>query len=426
MPIRPRAALIGAAMALGLALGTPPAVPAFAREAAAPARFTPSGLERIRQQLRTDVAQGRIPGAVLLITRGNGTLLEEAFGQQDIAAARPMRRDSIFRIASMTKPLVSVAAMQLVEQGKIQLNDPVSAYLPELQGLKVAVERRDAGGQVTTELVDARPITIQDLFRHTSGLTYHFLGQMNPVRRAYADQDIAGLYGPDAGEMLRRLKTIPLMYQPGSTFEYSVSTDILGHVVERVTGKSLDVALDEMVLRPLGMRDTVFQVTGQRLARLANARPGDPDTETMNWLDLTKPPKRFSGGAGAASTARDYGRFMRMLLNEGELDGVRLLSPQTIRYMMSDHLGPVRGPIYLPGAGHGFGLGFAVRTDQGMAATIGNRGEAWWGGITGTRFWVDPANDLGVVLMIQAPNQRNYYQSVMRNLVYGAMGRAGR
>ncbi len=377
--------------------------------------FASERLKAINETIQRDIQKGLLPGAVLLIARDGGIVQLEAFGMQDPAKKTPMRPDSIHRIASMTKPLVSVAAMRLVERGELKLSDPVAVHLPELKSLQVA-----AGKTLTETAPAARAMTVHDLMRHTAGFTYWFVGQKTALRQRYQDDDIDGLYGMDARQMLDRLAKLPLMHQPGSAFEYSVSTDVLGHVIERVTGKSLDVALNELVLAPLKMNDTVFHVGGDKLARMAQPAANDPEAWIFKWLRLTEAPKRFSGGAGAASTATDYFRFLQMLLNGGELEGTRILSPQSVRYMLSDHLGFTRGPNYLPGDGYGFGLGFAVRLADGLASIPGSQGDAFWGGITGPRFWIDPRERLAVVFMMQAPAQRGHYQTVLRNMVYGA------
>jgi CubicO group peptidase (beta-lactamase class C family) len=383
--------------------------------------FSSERLKVVTDFIKRDVEKGVIPGATLLIARDGNVVLLESIGMLDPAKRVPMRPDAIHRIASMTKPIVSVAAMRLVERGQLNLNDQVAQHLPELKGLQVLAQRDPAAKG--SETVPARPITVHDLLRHTTGFTYWFVGQKTPIRQRYQDEDIDGLYGMDAAQMLQKLAKIPLLQQPGTTFEYGMGTDVLGHVIEKVTGKPLDRALAELVFEPLKMNDTVFHVGPDRLARMAQPAANDPDQWVFKWLRLTEPPKRFSGGAGAASTANDYYRFLQMLLNGGELDSVRLLSPQSVRYMLADHLGFIRGPNYLPGDGYGFGLGFAVRLADGLASVPGSAGDAFWGGITGPRFWIDPRERLAVVLLMQAPAQRGRYQTVMRNMIYGAMTR---
>ena len=380
-------------------------------------------LQRISRWLKQEFDESKIPGATVLVARNGKVVFQDTVGVLDPGTRVPMRADAIFRIASMTKPIVSVAAMMIVEQGRLKLTDPVSLYLPELKQLSVA---RDPTFK-TTETEVARPITIHDLLRHSSGLTYWFIGPKGPIQTRYQEADIAGHHGMDAGSMLTQLAGIPLVFQPGTTFNYGVSTDVLGHVLERIAGQSLDRVLDEMIFTPLGMKDTAFQVPPEKHARLAQPLPTDPDPWIFTWLDVSKQPKRLSGGAGLASTTEDYYRFAQMVANGGVFNGARLLSPKTVQYMMSDHLGiglggPIaKGPAYLPGDGYGFGLGFAVRLTDGLSTFIGSRGDAHWGGITGPAFWIDPRERLVAVLMVQAPRQRLYNRIMLRSFVYGAV-----
>ena len=383
-------------------------------------------LRRISAWLKQEVDDGKAPGAVVVVARRGKIVYQESLGMLDKDRGTPMRPDAIFRIASMTKPIVSVATMMLVEEGKLKLSDPVSLHLPELKDLKVAKDPTFK----TTETDPARSMTLHDLLRHSAGFTYWFIGPKGPIQTRYQDDDIDGLHSLDGAQMLKKLADIPLLAQPVTTFNYSVSTDVLGHVLERVTGKGLDRILDEMVHTPLGMKDTAFSVSSEKQARLAQPFAADPDMWIFKWLDVSKPPKRFSGGAGLASTARDYQRFAQMIANGGVLNGTRLLSPKTVRYMTSDHLGigiggPIaKGPAFLPGDGYGFGLGFAVRVADGLSPLLGSKGDAHWGGITGPAFWIDSQEELLTVLMVQAPRQRFYNRMVLRNLVYGAMTQA--
>jgi len=320
-----------------------------------------------------------------------------------------MTPDSIFRIYSMTKPIVSVAALMLVEEGKMQLADPVAKFIPELKDLKVGVEK---GGSL--ELVaSSRPITIHDLLRHTSGLTYGVFGK-SMVKELYTKNGVDSWDHTNA-DLVKKLASVPLMFQPGSTWEYSRSTDVLGHVIERVSGQNLDRFLEERILKPLGMRDTAFYVDPAKHGRIAEPFAKEP------LINVRTKPKYLSGGGGMVSTAADYLRFAQMLLNGGELDGVRILSRKTVDYMTSDHLGGVRGPAYLPGPGYGFGLGVKVRTSAGEADSPGSIGDYDWGGLGGTYFWVDPKERLIGIWMMQAPGPRVYYRRLMRAMVYGAM-----
>jgi CubicO group peptidase (beta-lactamase class C family) len=373
--------------------------------------FSQEGLARLERTVAADVERGRIPGVVMMAQR-DGQLFSRTIGRQDPQAGVPMREDSIFRAYSMTKPIVSVGLMMLVEEGRILLSDPVSKHIPELKGLKVGVEK---DGKL--EIVAAqREATIQDLMRHTSGFTYGVFGK-SMVKELYTKNGVDASDHSNA-ELVQKLATVPLMYQPGTTWEYGRSTDVLGHVIERVSGQSLDVYLQARILGPLGMKDTAFFVPPAQQPRLAEAFAKDPDSgAAINLLNVRTPPKYLAGGQGLVTTAADYLRFAQMLLNGGELGGVRILSRKTVEYMTSDHLGAIRGP----GPGYGFGLGFAVRLGNGLASSEGSAGDYNWAGLGGTYFWVDPKERLVAVWMMQAPNQRNYYRELFRNMIYGAL-----
>ncbi len=380
-------------------------------------------LDSYMQTVQRDADAGLIPGAVLLVAREGRVLYVGAVGLQDPATKRPMARDSIFRIYSMTKPMVSVAALQLVEEGKIGLSAPVSLYLPELKGLQVGVQNTGADGKVALERMPARrEMTVQDLLRHTSGLTYGVFGT-SMVKEEYLK---SGVHSRDPEfdnvELVRRVAKLPLAYQPGTTWEYSISTDILGALVEKVSGKSLDAVLNERILRPLKMSDTGFWVTAEKQSRIAEPFPVDPDNQrAVRLLEIRKPPRFLSGGGGLTSTVDDYFRFAQMLANGGELDGVRLLARKTVEWMTSDHTDGMRGPAYLPGAGYGFGLGVAVRTATGQSTIPGSVGDFHWGGIAGTHWWADPREKLVAVWMIQGPGRAGYFRSTMRTAVYTAL-----
>jgi CubicO group peptidase (beta-lactamase class C family) len=312
-----------------------------------------------------------------------------------------------------------------VEDGRLGLADPVAKYIPQFGTLKVGVEKPDpAGGAPTLELVPPRrPMTVQDLFRHTSGLTYGFFGT-GIVKKMYLEGKVWNDY-PSNAELVDRLARLPLAYQPGTTWDYSHSTDVLGRVVEVVSGKSLYEFEKERVLQPLGMKDTAFYVADAgKHARVAEPFPNDRNFGIdADFNDPRVVQKWESGGGGMVSTAMDYARFCQMLLNGGTLDGKRVLGPKTVAYMTADHLDAsiTPGPIYLPGAGFGFGLGFAVRTAAGVSPLLGSVGEYNWGGAGGTYFWVDPKEDLFVVLMMQSPKQRVPYRSVLKAMVYPAI-----
>ena len=386
-------------------------------------------LERISQWLRDDSAKGTIPGAVVMIVRNGKVAYFESIGALDPQTKAPMRKDAIFRIYSMSKPITSVAVMMLFEQGKIRLDEPIAKYIPAFKDMKVGVESKGEDGKPKLELVAAqKPITIQDLLRHSSGITYGFFGDLL-VKKAYIDANVYdGDY--DNAEFAERIAKLPLAFQPGTTWDYSNSTDILGRLVEVVSGKSLLQFEKENILDPLGMTDTSFYVAdAAKHARLAEPFKNDRVIGvgvTVNDPRIVR--KWESGGGGMVSTITDYARFATMLINGGTLDGKRYLGPKTLAYMTSDHTAGVvaPGPYYLPGPGYGFGLGFAVRKEAGVATTPGSPGDYNWGGAAGTYFWVDPKEDLVVVYGMQSPSQRVHYRQVLRDLVYAAIEKPAR
>jgi CubicO group peptidase (beta-lactamase class C family) len=356
-----------------------------------------------------------VPGAVALIARRGRIGFFDSFGQRDAATGAPMAKDTIFRIYSMTKPITSVAAMMLWEEGRFLLSDPIARYLPELSGLQVAVERGAEIERVPLE----RAITIQDLLRHTAGLTYEFRGS-GPVHKMYASARIYRLAQSNA-DQVATLGRMPLLHQPGTRWEYGRSTDVLGRLVEVLSGQRLSEFFAQRILAPLGMVDTAFHVPQGHHSRLAEAFAKDPDSgAAVQLLDVREPPNFESGGGGLVSTASDYARFLQMLLDGGRLGGCRLLSRKTIDLMTADHLGPMTGAPDLLPPGHGFGLGFAVRLHAGIAHTPGSIGLYFWGGLAGTTFWVDPAEQLIALMLIQAPGRRDYYRTLFRDLVYAA------
>ena len=377
-------------------------------------------LARISATFRQDVESNIIPGAVVLIARGGRVGYAEAFGWQDREAKTPMELDAIFRIASMTKPLTSVAAMILAEEGKLQIAAPVADYLPELAERTVGPERVPA----------ERTMTVQDLLRHTSGLTYAAFGD-SPVQMIWRDAQPMTEDQTNA-EMMAKLAPLPLMFEPGTTWEYSMSTDVLGRVVEVVSGQDLADFIDARISRPLGLRDTGFAATGERAARVAEPQIDPASGARPAMRNVIDPGRWASGGGGAVSTAADYVRFCQMLLNGGELDGTRILAPKTVALMASDHLPPdcaygdTARPRFgalapVPEMGYGFGLGFAVRTAAGRCPLPGSVGEYFWSGVYGTAFWIDPVEQLVVVTMMLAPERRLYYRHLLRPLVYGAL-----
>jgi CubicO group peptidase (beta-lactamase class C family) len=389
------------------------------------AGLSPAGLARIDAYIKNEIATDKIPGALMMIERHGKLGYSATFGDRDPGTKAPMSPDTIFRIYSMSKPITSVAIMMLVEEGKLMLDEPVAKYIPSFANVKVGVEKKGEDGVVGIDLVAVkRPMTIQDLLRHTSGITYGFFGE-GAVKKAYVDAKIFSEDVDNAG-FAERIAKLPLAYQPGTTWDYSHSTDILGRVVEVISGKSLYEFEKERILDPLGMKDTAFYVTDPAKQALI-AEPFPNDRTIGNDAVVSDPRVKLkweSGGGGMVSTIGDYVRFVRMVANGGTLDGKRYLSPKTIAYMGSNHIGPaagvVPGPYYLPGPGFGFGLGFAVRTEAGVSPIEGSVGEMNWSGAAGTTFWIDPKEDMFVVFMAQTVSQRGRIRTTLKNLVYGA------
>jgi CubicO group peptidase (beta-lactamase class C family) len=386
---------------------------------------SPGRLSRIRAVLQKEVDADRMPGAVVMIGRRGQLIYSEAIGFQDKGAGKPMSKDAIFRIYSMTKPLASVGAMMLVEEGKIQLNDPVSKFLPELAKMEVLVTDKD--GKTTREPAK-RQITIHDLFRHTAGLTYGEFSNIPEIKAAYAEAKLltaeSRLITPE--QFTAGIAKAPLVREPGTAFEYSLAVDVLGRVVEAVSGQRLSAFLDERLFRPLKMVDTGFKVPEANWGRIAEPLP----KEQQLMLDVKIDPSNDLAGAGGVSTAADYLRFCQMMLNGGALDGHRYLSPTTVKLMSSDHLGnrpsiPLSPGNLLMGVdGYTFGLGFMVRQGPGLAGVPGSEGEYMWAGYGGTFFWIDPKEELAVVYMAQAPGPRAYHRRMIKALVAQAIGPA--
>lgn len=351
----------------------------------------------------------------------------DSFGQIDPASGKPMTKDAIFRLYSMTKPYTSVAAMMLMEEGKLRITDPVSRYIPAFANWQVSVPATDpyTGATKYVNVPVDREVNIQDLLRHTSGIVYGPYTSHLKVRELYAKEGVDWKDVTPA-EQIERLAKVPLAHQPGTTFEYSLSTDVLGRVIEAISGMPLGQFLQERIFTPLAMTDSAFVVPPEKIDRLAQPFASDPATNTpIKLLDVTVPQKNDAGGAGSVGTALDYARFLQMLINGGQLDGVRLLSPTTVRYMTADHLGPdikFSGVTTLP-AGTGFGLGFAVRRETGRFEVTGNAGEYYWAGAAGTGFYVDPKDDIICVWMTQGqPGMaRRYDRYLFKQMVYQAI-----
>jgi CubicO group peptidase (beta-lactamase class C family) len=379
--------------------------------------LSPARLQRMSDAFKREVDRGTLPGATVMVARRGQIGWFDAIGRQGPDSSTPMARDTIFRIFSMTKPIVSVGIMMLLEEGHLLLNDPVLKFIPEFASQKVGIENN---GKL--ELVPVqRPITIQDLLRHTSGITYDHTGN-SLVQQLYKESRLRSRKITNA-EHATLVASLPLVCQPGAEWNYSRSTDILGRITEVVTGKTLGTFLTERILAPLQMAETAFHTSEANVSRLAEPFATDPwNGEKVVLFDMLERPVMESGGGGLVSTTMDYARFCQMLLNGGALDGARLLGRKTLELMASDHLAPgvkIKGTLVPPG--HGFGLGFAVRNVAGIASFPGSPGQFFWSGMGGTFFWIDPKEELFAVFMSQAPGQREYTRTLMRNLVNAAI-----
>jgi CubicO group peptidase (beta-lactamase class C family) len=392
------------------------------------AGFSQQGLERIGGYIRNEISTGKIPGAVLLIQQHGRPVYFESFGLRSIESQRPMTVDTIFRLYSMSKPVTSVAAMMLVDDGKLSLADPVSKYIPAFADVRVGVERPDESGKPELVLESlGRPITIEDLLRHTSGLTYGFYGS-DAARKRYATSDLTdGEF--DNALFAERIAKLPLAEQPVTLWDYGHSTDVLGRVIEVVSGQSLFEFEKARLLDPLGMTETAFYVAdAAKRPLIAEPLPAERFSPRLAGLvsDPMVPRRWESGGAGMVGTAGDYARFAQMLLSGGTLNGRRYLRPETIALMTSDHIAPetkiARDHFYFPGADSGFGLGFAVRTAQPPDAPL-PAGEYRWDGVGGTFFFIDPRDDMFAVFMMQSSSQRGRIQAELKTLIYQALNK---
>jgi CubicO group peptidase (beta-lactamase class C family) len=385
----------------------------------APARtLDPQRVEKIADYFHDEIAAGHLAGAVVLVQQHGRPVLQQAFGERDVATHVPMTADTIFRIYSMSKPITAAAVMMLVDDGKLKLDDPLSKYIPAFADVQVAVTTNDGKSMQALQPL-ARPITIEDLLRHTSGITYGFYGE-TAVRELYRasnlfDGDI------DNATFVDRLAKLPLAEQPGTMWDYGHSFDVLGRVVEVVSGQTLYQFEKERLLDPLGMTETAFYLADpSKRERVAEPLPKDRFDRPVAGLDddPTRLRKWESGGAGMIGTIGDYGRFLQMLLDGGTLDGHRYLKAETVALMTRDHLGPAiaHDNLYFPGPRSGFGLGVAVRTS---ATPPYATGEYRWSGAGGTFFLVDPQDDLFVIVMVRAPLGQNEIE--VRRLVYEAL-----
>lgn len=387
-------------------------------------------LERLTARIRLGVERGELPGAVVVIGRRGKVAYQQAFGLRDPESKAPMTPDAIFRIASMSKPFTSLAIMMLAEEGRLSIAEPVSKYLPEFKDLKVGVVKPGLDGSPKVTLEPARrEMTVQDLLRHTSGLTYGASGT-NPLKQAYVDAKV-GNPGDTNAVLVTKLSKLPLVYQPGTTWEYSFSTDVLGRIVEVVSGATLDRFVAERIAGPLKLQDTGFTTPAPQAGRGARPHKEGPKNELPAVPRVEADLAFKSGGGGMVSTAADYARFCQFWLNRGELEGARLVSRKTVELMTADHLPPgtrmgadmFRFEALTPGPemGQGFGLGFAVRNSAGRSPLHGSPGDYYWGGAYGTYFWIDPKEELFAVLMMQSPAARLPYRYLLRELVYQAI-----
>jgi CubicO group peptidase (beta-lactamase class C family) len=420
-----------AAAALAVAMAAPAAGQGIPKaQSPEEVGFVASRLKRLSDRIEEGVKNNELPGAVVLIARNGKLVMFDSFGFRDKEAKVAMTNDTIFRIASMTKPIVSVAAIMLMEEGKLTLADPVSRYIPAFADTKVAVEKKNGDGTIEyVQEPQTRPMTVQDLLRHTSGLTYGAAGA-NKFKQSYLDMNVNDRSQTNA-EMAEKLAKLSLVYQPGTTWEYSMSTDVLGRVVEVASGMPLDKFIEERITKPLKMGDTGFEVGADKKTRGAKPMKEGPKNEVPSIPDVAEKFTWRSGGGGMVSTAADYARFLQMFANGGQLDGVRLISRKSIDLMTADALPPNikmgadmwRFEALEPSArmGQGFGLGFAVRTDQGRSPLPGSPGDYYWGGAYGTYFWHDPRERLYVVFMMQSPAARLRYRYLLRDLVYQAL-----
>jgi CubicO group peptidase (beta-lactamase class C family) len=414
------------AAVLTIAAGITSAVAAsFLSPAADHSGFSTQGLDRVTAMLDAEVAQGHLAGAILLVQYHGKPVYYQGFGVRDPRTKTPMTPDSIFRLYSMTKPVTSVAAMMLIEDGRLSLEDPVAKFIPSFADLRVGVEVAGSDGKHRLALVPIdRPVTVLDLMRQSSGIISAF-SDLGLITQRYLDADLfAGDF--DNREFVERLSKLPLAYQPGTVWDYGHSTDVLGRIVEIVSGQSLYAFEKQRIFDPLQMPDTSYTITDpQQAARIAQPLPHDRAIGNETISDPTISRKWQSGGAGLVSTTRDYARFLQMLVNEGTLDGRRHLSVQSVRRMKQNEVAPATEvkpwAYYFPGAGFGYGLGFGVRVGPGEDGVPGYIGELAWGGAAGTYFWAYPAQDMVMLLMVQTPTQRGRIQPLLKTLVYDAI-----
>jgi CubicO group peptidase (beta-lactamase class C family) len=393
--------------------------------AAAAQAPSPERLERITEFFNNEVATGKLPGAVVLIQQHGKPVYLKCFGVRDVATNLPMTPDTIFALHSMTKPITSVAAMMLVDAGKLKLSDPVSKFIPDFADAKVGVSSVDVGGTPILKLVPVdRPVTVADLLRHTSGITYDYIGG-KLIDKASVDSGLFdGTY--DNRVFAERIAKLPLARQPGTLWRYGHSTDVVGRIIEIVSGQTLYQFEKQHIFDSLGMTSTKFVLdSADEFARMAEPLPGDTILKLAE-MERRAHPEWQSGGGGLVSTPSDYARFAQMILGGGEFGGKRYLSPQAFKAMTSDQIGPgsgvARDYYYFPGDGFGYGYGFAVRVEPGNAKPPppGSIGELKWDSGSGTYFGVDPKLDMVYILMEQTQNERGRITPAFKKLVYEA------
>ena len=385
--------------------------------------FSQEGLKRIDAFFADEIANNRMPGAVLAVAKNGKLSIYKSYGYLDKANNKPMTNDAIFNLASMTKVMASVSALTIYEEGKMPLNAPISNWLPQFKEMKVG--QVDADGKLTT--VPAKnPITVQDLMRHTSGLTYGGRGA-TPVHKLYPAGSAPAAMQYNAQEFVDKLAATPLLFEPGTVWDYGFGLDVLGIIQEKIVGQPLGTVMQDRIWKKVGMPDTTFDLAEKDRPRLAQPLPIDPMSGKPQKVDIhTKKVKFDCGGSCAYSTAGDYIRFGQMLLNGGSLEGKRVLGPQTVAFMASNHLNKdIRNNVANTEparVGYGFGLGVAVRMERGLSANNGNVGDYSWNGAYGTIFWADPKEQMVVVMMGVAPGDiRKIHREQLNSVIYGAL-----
>jgi CubicO group peptidase (beta-lactamase class C family) len=387
--------------------------------------FTKEGLQRIDQFFKQEIANNRMPGAVVAVTKNGKLVIYEAYGYRNKAGNIPMTKDTIFALASMTKVMTTVSALTFYEEAKLPLNAPVGNWLPELKAMKVGHLAADGSLSVTPA---KKPITIQDLMRHTNGLTYGGRGA-TAIHKLFPSSSSSSAMEMDGKQFIEKLSTAPLLYEPGTAWDYGFGLDVLGLVQEKIAKKTLAQIMQERLWSKLGMVDTGFNIATLDTKRFAQPLPTDTLTgEAQSMPILTTKIKYDCGGGCAFGTAGDYVRFGQMLLNGGSLDGKQILGPQTVAFMTANHLDAgIKNNVAVTEparVGYGFGLGVAVRTERGLSAINGNIGDFSWNGAYGTTFWADPKEKMVVVVMAATPGEvRKEYREKINALIYGALAK---